>query len=148
VSGLTPADDQKGVARIDARSLAIPDRPHSNLPEAGGPATPDQTGPYAMVGQAWTPGAAAPSLGNAFTAKLTGATAVALDTGRMRLDPRRPISGTITTEKRLGLELHGAWARLPRATVDGSLVPVTRVARDAIVVAVPAGTHRLRVSTG
>ena len=148
VSGLTPADDQKGVARIDARSLALPDRPHSNLPEAGGPATPDQTGPYAMVGQAWTPGAATPSLGNAFTAKLTGATAVMLDTGRMRLDPRRPISGTITTEKPLRLELHGTWRRLPRATLDGSPVPVTRVARDAIVVAVPAGTHRLRLSTG
>ena len=54
MSNLTPVDEHSGVARVDARSFAIPDRPHSLTPEAGGPATTDQTGPYTMTGQAWT----------------------------------------------------------------------------------------------
>lgn len=147
VSGLTPADGEKGMARIDARSLAIPDPAHGLFPEAGGPATPDQTGPYAMMGQAWTrPAAAAGPLGNGFTAKLTGTTAVALDTGRMDLNPRRAMTGAVTTEKPLRLTLKGAWARLPRLLIDGAPAKVTRAGPDAISVEVPAGTHQLALS--
>jgi len=147
VSGLTPADDEKGVARIDARSLAIPDPAHGLIPEAGGPATPDQTGPYAMSGQAWTKLASAPGpLANGFTAKLTGATAVVLDTARMRLNSGAALTGAMTTEKPLRLELRGAWAGLPRAVVDLSPVPVARTGRGGIVVEIPAGTHRLVLS--
>src|SRR3954469_87120 len=108
MSGLEPADASKGVARFDGRSLAIPERPHTLVPEAGGP-TADQTGPYAMEGQAWgEDGAAAPApRRNAFTATLTGARAVALDARRMRLNRRRAIKADITTDAPLRLTLTG-----------------------------------------
>src|SRR5437764_2155568 len=41
MSGLEPVDAGKGIARVDARSLAIADVPHALVPEAGGPATVD-----------------------------------------------------------------------------------------------------------
>jgi hypothetical protein len=110
MSGLEPVDATKGVARFDGRSLAIRDEPHGLLPEAGA-AAPDQAGPYAMEGQAWTPGrGAAPATRNAFTAKLSGARAVMLDARRMRLDPRRRIEGDVTTAAPLHLTLRGVGA--------------------------------------
>ena len=71
MSGLQPTDPTKGVARVDARSLAIPARPYSLAPEAGGPATTDQTGPFVMIGQAWRGGGSAAAPANAFVATLT-----------------------------------------------------------------------------
>ena len=102
-----------------------------------------------MTGQAWTaqPAKAPAALANAFTAKLSGATAVSLDTGRMHLKPRTRMEGAITTEKTLRLDLKGAWTRLPLATLDGSPVTVTRAGPDAIEVEIPAvGTHQLVLS--
>src|SRR3954469_25887168 len=108
MAGPGPVDGATGVARVDARSLAIPDPPHALTPEAGAP-TADQTGPYAMEGQAWSEdGAAAPApRRNAFTATLTGARAVTLDARRMRLNRRRPIEADITTDAPLRLTLTG-----------------------------------------
>jgi predicted esterase len=107
MSGLEPVDGVKGVARFEGRSLAIPERPHGLVPEAGAP-TADQAGPYAMEGQAWTPPTApAPPARNAFTARLTGARAVTLDTRRMRLDPRRDIEGDVTTDAPVRLTITG-----------------------------------------
>jgi dienelactone hydrolase len=107
MSGLEPVDATKGVARFDGRSLAIPDVPHGLTPEAGAP-TADQTGPYAMEGQAWQSDAAkTPATRNAFAATLTGARAVTLDARRMRLDPRRRIEGDVTTDVPLRLTVRG-----------------------------------------
>jgi pimeloyl-ACP methyl ester carboxylesterase len=107
MSGLEPVDAAKGVARFDGRSLAIADPPHALVPEAGGP-TADQTGPYAMEGQAWgSSSQKAPATRNAFTAKLTGARAVTLDPRRMRLDRRRAIAADVTTDVPLRLTLRG-----------------------------------------
>jgi hypothetical protein len=61
-----------------------------------------------MEGQAWTPPTApAPPARNAFTARLTGARAVTLDTRRMRLDPRRDIEGDVTTDAPVRLTITG-----------------------------------------
>src|SRR4051794_1151290 len=108
MSGLEPADASKGVARFDGRSLAIPERPHTLTPEAGAP-TADQTGPYAMEGQAWSenPSATPPARRNASTAPLPGARAVPLDARRMRLDARKPIEADITTDAPLRVTLTG-----------------------------------------
>jgi hypothetical protein len=107
MSGLEPVDATKGVARVDARSLAIPDRPPTLTPEAGAP-TADQTGPYAMEGQAWGPSAEkAPATRNAFTVTLAGARAVTLDARRMGLDRRRRISGDVTADAPVRLTLRG-----------------------------------------
>ncbi|MEA2493513.1 MAG: hypothetical protein QOJ29_1424 [Thermoleophilaceae bacterium] len=126
VSGLEPADAAKGVARIDARSLAIPEAKHDVLPDVVPPVSADQTDPSVEVGQTWVtqPGTEAPAQ-NGFAATLTGAKSVRLDLRRMWISMRRPISADITTEKPLHLEL-----------VSGKRVRV---------VDVPAGHHTLTI---
>jgi dienelactone hydrolase len=138
MSGLEPVDGAAGIARFDGSSQAIAERPHTTFPEVGGPALPDQAGPYAMRGQAWVTASQAPAgeTRNAFTASLTGARAVTLSLRRMRLDVERPLTGEITTEAPLRLTLRGA--KGAEATLDGSPVQM-----DGATVTVPAGTHTL-----
>ena len=143
MSGLEPLDGERGVARFDGRTLGVPERPHTALPEAGGPAAPDQAGPYAMFGQAWALPGAAPAPRNAFEASLSGARAVSLDTGAMRLDPRTELTGGVDTEAALRLELTGAWPKRLAATVDGRPAALERTGRRTVVLAVPAGEHRI-----
>ncbi|MFL5894164.1 MAG: prolyl oligopeptidase family serine peptidase [Thermoleophilaceae bacterium] len=144
VSGLEPADAAKGTARVDARSLAIPEDKHDALPDAVPPVSADQTDPSAEVGQMWLPhpGTAPPSK-NAFSATLTGARAVRLDLQRMRISPLLPISGEVTTQAPLRLELSAPFRGSVSATVDGAAVAVERVSKGVIAVAVPAGKHEL-----
>ncbi|MDT7797294.1 MAG: hypothetical protein QOI78_727 [Actinomycetota bacterium] len=148
MSGLEPVDAAAGVARFDGSSQGIPAVAHTTLPEAGGPAAPDQAGPYAMEGQRWIdplfPVAAAPTR-NAFTATVSGARAVALALGRMRLDGRRPLTGDVTTSAPLRLTLRGDFADRVAATVDGLPVASTR-GDGELVVSVPAGHHRVVVA--
>ena len=145
MSNLTPVDEHSGVARVDARSFAIPDRPHSLTPEAGGPATTDQTGPYTMTGQAWTTSGSAAATRNAFEATLSGASAVGLDTTRMRLSAARTIKGDLTTQAPLRLELSGAFTRGVHATIDGNAVALSRVDARTIAIELPAGHHALTI---
>src|SRR5947199_1797670 len=53
VSRLEPVDANKGVARVDARSLAIPEPTHDAVPEVVPPVSADQTDPSVEEGQAW-----------------------------------------------------------------------------------------------
>jgi hypothetical protein len=146
MSGLEPVDPAAGVVRFDGRSLGIHDRPHSTVPEAGGPATADQTGPYAMTGQAWKVGDPfVPDWRNAFEVTLTGASAVRLDTARMGLQAARSLTGDVTTGAALRLTLAGNFGRRVRATIDGRRVAVTR-ATGSVAVPVPPGHHRLAVA--
>ena len=148
LSDLEPTDTVKGVARFDGRSLAIPERGHTLAPEAGGPATPDQTGPYAMTGQAWKfGGAGLPQAQNAFQVSLSGASTAKLDLARMRLDPSRRLTGDVATASALRLALGGRFAPGVRATIDGRPATIVRW-RTAIAVDVPAGHHRLVVRPG
>ena len=146
MSGLQPVDAAAGVARFDGRSLGIPERAHSLVPEAGGPAAPDQTGPYAMTGQAWRFGGTdQPEWRNAFEATLSGAAAVRLDTARMSLDAGRRLTGDVTTGAALRLTLAGDFPRRVTATIDGRRATIGRVGRS-VAIAVPAGRHRLALA--
>ncbi|MFL5913341.1 MAG: alpha/beta hydrolase-fold protein [Gaiellaceae bacterium] len=105
VRDIEPADAKAGHAAIDARSLAIPDPPHTATPEAGTPAAPGQTAPHLTQGQGWHSSGNAAPRSNSFTAKLTGASAATLDLAGMRLSAKRPIKGTVTTDHALTLIL-------------------------------------------
>jgi S-formylglutathione hydrolase FrmB len=113
LKALEPADATTGRAVFDGRSFALPEKDHLVVPEAGGPASTDQTGPYTMTGLRWvdSPLAALPAARNAFEATLTGARAVTLDAAEMGLDPTKPITATITTDTPLELTLLGAGTR-------------------------------------
>jgi pimeloyl-ACP methyl ester carboxylesterase len=107
MSELTPADGVNGVARFDGTSLARPAAQTVTVPEAGGPASLSQVGPYAMTGLAWltNPLSAAPAKVNGFQLALSGASAVRLDLARMGIDAAQPISATVTTDTPLELRL-------------------------------------------
>lgn len=108
---LEPTD--AGRAAFDGRSLALPETDPVLVPEAGGPASTDQTGPYTMTGLAWErhPLATLPARRNAFQATLAGARAATLDPAGMGLDTLVPITGTVTTDTALELTLEGVGTR-------------------------------------
>jgi dienelactone hydrolase len=143
MSGLQPVDPQRGVAKVDAVSLAKPAAAPLTVPEAGGPASLGQFGPYTMNGLAWlkNPAAAAPAAANGFTATLTGAKAVGFDLTRMAISSAAPVTGTVTTEAPLTLSLAGAWTSLP--TVAGATA--TSLVDGVLTLQLPAGTSNLVV---
>jgi hypothetical protein len=146
VSGLSPVDAAKGVARVDARSLAIPDPGHDVVPEVVPPVSVEQTDPSVEEGQAWVARrGAAPDARNGFMATLTGASGVRLDLLRMRVKTLRPVSGDVTTQAPLRLELLGKW-RGPEVLVDGARVSVSRVSATVIAIEIPAGKHAISIS--
>ena len=148
MSGLEPVDAQDGQARFDGRSLAIPAEPYLTTPFAEGPATLGQTGPYLRTGLDWTPTplGSAPAARNAFEATLAGARAVTLDTLRMRIDPTRLATATVTTDAPLRLTLRGGWkGRPPLVTVDG--LPAAFQREDGTIsVNLGAGVRALAVA--
>src|SRR4051794_2791305 len=99
VSGLEPVDPAKGVARIDARSLAIPEAPHDVAPDVVAPVSADQTDPSVEEGQKWVtrPGSET-AASNGIVVKLTGAHAVRLDLKRMRIRTTEPIRIDVTAD--------------------------------------------------
>lgn len=142
---LVNESDVKGIAHFDGRSLAIPERGHTLVPEAGAPQT-DQTGPYAMTGQAWksTPGPLARPA-NGFVVKISGAKGVRLDVPRMRLSTKRRLTGDVTTGWRLRLVLRGHWPRKVSASVNGKRIRVLRRSRNLVLV-LPRGRDHLVIS--
>jgi dienelactone hydrolase len=146
VSGLSPVDVENGVAEVDVTSLAIPQQPTLAAPEAGGPASVGQAGPWAMQGLRLVadPTKTAPAAVNGFTATLTGAQGVELDLARMRVSTDRAITGTVTTDAPLALRLAGTWPTPPAVTVGGE--PVEAVLADGVLtVALRAGTSSVEV---
>jgi hypothetical protein len=145
MSGLAPVNSRSGAAYFNGRSLAIPDPPHTLVPETGPPATAEQNYPYAMTGQAWRADESAPErTSNGFAMTLSGARAVTLDTARMKLQAWRVVSGSIKTRSALRLTLKGRWPGQVVATVDHTAVRVTR-RPGALVLSVPAGKHSLTI---
>src|SRR5436190_7146243 len=142
VRDLEPADAKEGHATIDARTLAVPHPPHQARPEEGTPAAPSQTAPHLTIGQAWTQSDPAPPTSNGFTAKLTGASAVTLDTATMRISTSRPISGDLSSDHALTLSLLGRFDPRTRVTVDGVRVAAT-VSGSALTISLPPGRHRI-----
>jgi hypothetical protein len=148
MSELTPVDAIDGVARFDGLSHGRPAEPDLRVPEAGGPASLGQAGPYAMEGLAWArnPLTTLPALANSFAIDLTGASAVRLDLARMGLTTTG-LSGAVTTEHPLELRLAASWLNTATRLVRIDGVPVTaRLADGALVVSVPAGSHQITVA--
>ncbi|MDQ3741468.1 MAG: alpha/beta hydrolase-fold protein [Actinomycetota bacterium] len=102
-----------GRASFDGRTFAFTEKPYTLVPEAGGPASTDQTGPYTMTGLRWqdTPLATLPAARNGFEATVNGARSVTLDAAEMGLDTARPITARITTDAPLVLNLLGEGTR-------------------------------------
>jgi pimeloyl-ACP methyl ester carboxylesterase len=147
MSGLEPVNRRSGTAKVDARSLAIPDPPHTDLPQTGAPAGPYQGWPYTMVGQQWAPdllGRSTPA-SNGFAATLTGASAVTFDTRRMRLLTTQPLSAQVTNDAPLTLTLTGEWPAGTNVTDNGT-TPTFQQESGELVIDLPAGTNRLTVS--
>jgi len=124
-------------------TLARPEAPHTLVPEARGPSSAGQTGPYTMTGQAWdTDVAARPKARNGFAITLTGARAVRLNLKRMGVTTRRRAFGRVQTDSRLRLRLTSRSSPPTRATLDGRPVKTKRTPRRTTVT-VPPGKHRL-----
>lgn len=143
MSGLQPVDTERGVAKVDAVSLAKPAASPLTVPEAGGPASLGQFGPWTMNGLAWldNPAASAPAAVNGFTATLTGASAVAFDLARMDISSAAPVTGSVTTEAPLALSLKGDWTTVPAVTG----ATVTSLVDGVLTLQLPAGPSSLTV---
>lgn len=106
VSELQPADPQKGTARIDARSLAIPEPAHDAVPDVVPPISAEQSDPSVEEGQTWAIRAgSAPAARNAIVLTLSGAKSVRLDPRRMRISTRKPISLDVTSDRAATIQL-------------------------------------------
>jgi hypothetical protein len=141
LKGLTTS----GRASFDGRSLAFADKPHTVVPEAGGPASTDQAGPYTMTGLRWqdTPLATLPAARNGFEAATTGADSATLDLGEMGIDVAKAVTGTVTTDRPLELRLLG-FRSTPSVRVGGA--PSDELYdRGVLTVFVPAGTHQVEI---
>jgi pimeloyl-ACP methyl ester carboxylesterase len=145
VSGLEPVDAARGVARVDARSLAISSPAYDAVPEVVAPVSAEQTDPSVEEGQAWVARPSGVALRNGFSARLSGARAVRLDLLRMRVRTLRRIDGDVTTQAPLHLELLGKWRGPVRASLDGADAAVERLDKGVIAIEIPAGRHSLVV---
>jgi hypothetical protein len=153
MSGLEPVDPDKGVAKFDGRSLAIPDPARITAPQSGAPAGPQQGYPYTMVGQQWVTNPTVTSLAgqttqptsNGFQATLTGASAVTLHTVRMHIDDAAPVNGQVSADSPLALTLDGSWPSSVTVTVDGAPVPFVQSA-GAIELTAPTGSHTISIT--
>ena len=143
MSALTPVDPAHGLAKFDARSLAIRDPNRTTLPETGAPAGPEQGYPYAMAGQRWLLGRGSRT-SNGFAATLNGASAVTLHTVHMGLRDSRPVKGRVSTDSALALTLNGNWPSSLNVQIDGSAVAVQR-SPGAIELTLPAGQHTISI---
>lgn len=142
--GLTPVDEVDGVARFDGSTRAVPDT-HVAIPEAGGPSSPGQAGPYAMTGLRWLDDpTATPSAANGFDISLTGARSVTLDLAGMDVVPTG-VTGTVTTDGPLALRVLGDWQTAPLVTIDGTVVVVTVDTGGGITFEVPPGNHEVKI---
>jgi hypothetical protein len=118
--GLIATDGEHGVAGVDVRSLAIPAREVTALPERGAGASPD---PFAWEGRRWETGRRE-QRANGIDLTARGTASLCLDTTRMRLDASRPITIASASDGPFDLQLRSASAgtraiRIPqgRATI-------------------------------
>jgi predicted esterase len=102
--GVTATDAEQGVARVDVRSLAIPAREVTALPERGAGASPD---PFAWEGRRWATGRRE-RRANRIDLTARGTATLCLDTTRMRLDARRPITIASASDGAFDLQLRSA----------------------------------------
>jgi hypothetical protein len=146
LDGLQAVDGTAGRAVFEGRSLAIAEAVTVTAPEAWGPTSVGNTGPFVMTGLQWIKASLAgvPPKSNGFEVTTTGAKAATLDMRRMSIHTTRTVTGTVTADAPLRLSLKG-FTNEPRVTVGG--VPVT-ILRDGPVITVdlPAGKSTVVVA--
>ena len=148
MSGLEPADPEKGVATFDGTSAALSAQPHLAVPEAGGPAAVGQTGPFVMTGLRWETALSGepPAKNNSFSATLRGARQVRLDMERMAIDVAQPVAGNVDSDTPLRLELRGDWGkRAPVVLVGGERIEAA-LKQGVLTISLPAGVSELRIT--
>ena len=146
MSGLEAVDPVKGIARFDGESLGLPKTPHTLEPEADTAPHKGNAAPYVMEGQRWVddPTRTSPT-SNAFKVTLTGAKAVTLHLGRMKLSTGKELDGTVSTDGPLALSLTDV-AQDVTVTIGGNPVPATRDG-DTLTIDVPQGANQQVVIT-
>ena len=124
---LEPVDAEAGRPTFDGVTKAVPATDPLLVPEAGGPASTVNAGPYTMTGLAWeqNPLAKLPVKENAFTATLTGARAATLDLLDMGMAAKTLVTGTVTTDQPLTLTLLGHGDKTIVKTVPAGTTTVT-----------------------
>ncbi len=124
--GLQPAQPDAGVATFDGRSLAIREPATVTVPDTGGPLALGQTGPYVMTGLAWlaNPLALAAPVSNGFNFTLSGASSVTVDGAAMRLNAALPVTGRVTTDRAVTVNVLGVGTKsLPGAGTYTFVLP-------------------------
>jgi dienelactone hydrolase len=146
MSGLEVAGGRERAA-FDATSHPIAGPEPLIAPEAGGPASEGQAGPYTYTGLAWEEDPEAPGSAphNAFTAELDGASGVTLDLERMRIDVRTTIDASVTTDETLVITLLGPWRGETTVTIDGESVSAEREG-EALTFTLEPGTSEIHVA--
>lgn len=139
--------DTSVVGRLDATSEAIAAPTVVMTPRAGVASPGSHSTPYVRSGLDPLPTGGQEPVRNAFRATLTNLATATLDTDRMRLDVRRPVTASVVTDGAAVLVLTGV-ERDVLLTLDGRPVPgawrdgtvrVPLVAGTADVRLVPAG---------
>ncbi len=145
VSDLTPPDLREGHAVIDVRSLAISEPEYQVVPEAGGPASVGQTGPYVMEGLAWAETGPGPQTKNGFSASVKGTESVRLALAWMNIDIGQNLTGEIIADNDFLLRLDGGWQRPPCVFLDGQRMK-SHLTRGVLEVPIPKDEHDLEVT--
>src|SRR3712207_3479116 len=139
---LEPVDAENGRPLFDGTTKAVPSADPLLVPEAGGPTSADNAGPYTMTGLAWqeNPLAALPSAQNGFEATVEGARAATLDLAGMAISTGRTITGKVTTDSPLTLTLLGRFGGAIKKPKKGD------PPADRRVIQLPAGTTEFTVN--
>ena len=145
---LEPVDAVDGQASFDGTTQGVPAADPLVLPEAGGPVSTDNAGPYTMTGLQWleNPLATLPAKKNAFTATLTGARAATLDLGGMLIDPAKALSGTVSTDGALALTLLGKFTGPTAKRLTASSGVTVEKINGGVVVHLPAGDSTFTIA--
>jgi dienelactone hydrolase len=143
MSGLEIADGRDR-AEFDGQSLALDGADPLILPDAGGPASERQVGPYVYSGLQWLDDSGAVAHANVFTASLTGASGVTLDLARMGIDVDQAVTATVTSDETLVLRLVGPWQAAPLVFVDGERASSSRNG-DIVEIVLDAGTSQIEI---
>jgi pimeloyl-ACP methyl ester carboxylesterase len=140
--------DGAEVARFDGRSLAIAGPDPLVVPDTDAPTGVNQAGPYTVTGLQWIDDPLATDVehSNGFEAELTGASRVRLDLPRMGLDTTESVTGEVTSEQPLELQLAGDWEATPVVEVDGEQVDAQLVDDDLLTVTLPDGDRTVTVT--
>ena len=135
-----------GVARFDGRTYGRRLNATIDVPEAGGPASLNQAGPYAMTGLAKVADPLAPvqPLATRFEVTLAGATAVRLDVARMALSSTTPLTGLVRSDTGAVVRLAGSWSVAPTVTVNGAAV-FAPLSGGVLTVPVPTGESAIAI---